>query len=188
MFIRDSMMARLAMTVGIWLATAGTVTFCSFQSGPGAGLGPGDPGGPGGPDTFRSTLVLRDLSGTETASFVFGESIRFVFTIENRTAREVRVVFPDAQTYDFFVFDNGTSRVRWQWSDGRAFAQVGTEIIFAPDSSQTFTAIWSGTLADGTHLPPGNYQARGLMVYPGYETNPLVPHEYASPLTPFSVR
>jgi hypothetical protein len=47
---------------------------------------------------------------------------------------------------------------------------------------------WSGELGDGTNLPPGEYQARGLMVFDGYEANPLAPSEFAAPLQPFSVR
>ena len=60
--------------------------------------------------------------------------------------------------------------------------------MFEPDATKSFTLIWDGTLADGTHLPPGNYQARGLMVFDGYETNPLAPSELAAPLVPFTVR
>ena len=39
-----------------------------------------------------------------------------------------------------------------------------------------------------TNLPPGDYQARGLMVFDGYETNPLAPSELAAPLVSFTVR
>jgi len=90
-------MARLALLVGICLVTSGNVAFCSFQSGPEAILGPGPPGGNG---EFRSTLVLRSVSGVETSSFVFGEPIRFDFAVENLTARQLRISFPDAQTTD----------------------------------------------------------------------------------------
>ena len=59
------------------------------------------------------------------------------------------------------------------WSDGQAFAQVATELVFEPYASKTFTLIWPGTLADGTHLGAGRYQARGALVYPGFEDDPL---------------
>ncbi|HEU5135805.1 MAG TPA: BsuPI-related putative proteinase inhibitor [Steroidobacteraceae bacterium] len=185
MLIRVSMIARLVGLFGIWLVTSGTVAFCSFQSGPGAGL---NPGGPGGPDSFRTTLVLRDVNNVVTDNFVFGEPIRFDVTIENLTNREISVQFRDAQTYDFLVADNGTLQIRWQWADDRVFAQVATEVVFAPNTSKTYTALWSGVLADGRHLPPGNYQARGVMLFTGYETNPLAPSEFGSPLEPFRVR
>ena len=59
------------------------------------------------------------------------------------------------------------------WSDGQAFAQATTELFFEPYASKTFTLYWPGTLADGTHLPPGRYQARGTLVFEGFEANPL---------------
>jgi len=188
MFIRVSMIARLALLAGIWLVTSGTVAFCSFQSGPGAGLGPAVPGGPGGPDSFSTRLVLRDVNNVVTDNFVFGEPIRFDVTIENLTNREIRVQFPDAQTYDFLVADNSSLQIRWQWADGRSFAQVATEIVFAPYTSKIYTFVWNGVLADGTHLRPGGYQARGVMIFAGYQNNPLAPSEFGSPLMPLRVR
>ena len=46
-------------------------------------------------------------------SFVFGEPIRFDFAVENLTARELRVQFPDAQTTTISSLNNGTTRIRW---------------------------------------------------------------------------
>jgi hypothetical protein len=199
MFTRDSMIARLALLVGIGLCTLGNYASCSFNSGPNVGApgygtsssstGSGGmaSGGPAG-NNFQSTLVLRNVSGVETGSFVFGEPIRFDFTVENLSARQMRVSFPDAQTTDYLVVNDGTTQVRWMWSEGQAFAQVSTELVFEPYASKSFSLTWSGTLRDGTNLPVGSYQARGLMVYDGYKTNPLAPSEFASPLQPFTVR
>ena len=178
-------MARLALLVGICLVTSGNVAFCSFQSGPDAILPPGPPGGNG---EFRSTLVLRNVSGVETSSFVFGEPIRFDFAVENLTARQLRISFPDAQTTDYLVVNSGTTQIRWMWSEGQSFAQVRTEVVFEPYATQSFSVTWNGNLSDGTNLPPGSYQARGLMPFDGYEANPLAPSELAAPLQPFSVR
>ncbi len=86
------------------------------------------------------------------------------------------------------MVNQGTAQIRWMWSDGQAFAQVATELVFEPYASKTFTLIWPGTLADGTHLGVGNYQARGALVYPGFEANPLAPNDMASPLEAFTVR
>jgi len=186
---RGSMMARLALLVGISLVTMGNVAFCSFNSGPAGGTGvPGGPNGPGGNDNFRSTLVLRNVSGVETSSFVFGEAIRFDLAVENRTARQLRLSFPDAQTTDYLVVNQGTTQIRWTWSEGQSFAQVPTELVFEPYSTKSFSMTWNGNLSDGTNLPPGDYQARGLMVFDGYETNPLAPSELAAPLVSFTVR
>jgi len=189
MFIRDSMMARLALLVGIALITSGYAR-CSFSSGPNGGVYPGVPGTPGAPGvgTFTSTLSLRDVSGVETRSFVFGEPIRFDFEIINRTNAQQRVQFPDAQTHEFLVANQAATQVVWMWSDGQAFAQVATELVFEPYASKTFTLIWPGTLTDGTNLKVGNYQARGALAYTGFEDNPFAANDMASPLEAFTVR
>lgn len=181
-------MARLALLVGICLVTLGNVAFCSFNSGATSGGVASSSGGPGGNDDFQSTLILRNVTGVETASFVFGEPIRFDFTVENLTARQLRVSFPDAQTTDYLVVNQGTTQIRWMWSEGQSFAQVSTELVFEPYATKSFTVTWNGNLSDGTNLPPGNYQARGLMVFDGYEANPLAPSQFAAPLQAFSVR
>jgi hypothetical protein len=190
MFIRDSMMARLALLIGIGLVTAGNYAACAFSSGPNGGVYPTVPGSPGTPGvgTFSSTLSLRNVSGVETRSFVFGEPIRFDFEIINRTNAQQRVQFPDAQTHEFLVANQAATQIVWKWSDGQAFAQVATELVFEPYASKTFTLIWPGTLADGTNLKVGNYQARGALVYPGFEDNPLSANDMASPLEAFTVR
>jgi len=180
------MMSRLALLVGIVIVTSGYAS-CSFSSGPNGGVYPPNPGAPGG-DVFVSTLTLRNVSGVETDSFVFGEAIRFDFEIVNTSNTQRRVQFPDAQTHDFLVVRQGSTELVWLWSETQAFAQVATELVFEPYASKTFTLIWPGTLADGTHLGVGNYQARGALAYPGFETSPLAPNEMASPLEAFTVR
>lgn len=187
MFIRDSMMARLALLIGIGLVTAGNYAACAFKSGPNGGVYPEVPGTPG-VGTFSSSLVLRNVSGVETDSFVFGEPIRFDYEIVNRTNTQQRVQFPDAQTHDFLVANRAATEILWMWSDGQAFAQVATELVFEPYAAKTFTLIWPGTLADGTHLGAGSYQARGSLVYAGFEDDPLAANDMASPLEAFTVR
>jgi hypothetical protein len=186
MFIRGSMMARLALLVGIVLITSGYAS-CSFGSGPNGGVYPGVPGTPG-VGTFSSTLTLRNVSGVETRDFVFGEPIRFDFEIINRTNTQQRVQFPDAQTHEFLVANQTGTQIIWKWSDGQVFAQVTTELVFEPYASKTFTLVWPGTLADGTNLEAGHYRARGALVYPGFENDPLAANDMASPLEPFTVR
>ena len=183
------MMARLALLVGIALITSGYAR-CSFSSGPNGGVYPGVPGTPGAPGvgTFTSTLSLRNVSGVETRNFVFGEPIRFDFEIINRTNAQQRVQFPDAQTHEFLVANQAATQIVWMWSDGQAFAQVATELVFEPYASKTFTLIWPGTLTDGTNLKVGNYQARGALAYTGFEDNPFAANDMASPLEAFTVR
>jgi hypothetical protein len=177
---RRRMMARLALLVGIWLATAGAQVSCSSD-----GNGSFDNGG--GND-FDATLTLRDVSGVETSDFVFGEAMRFDYEIVNLTNRRLTVRFTDAQIFDFVVLDSGTTTIRWKWSDGQVFSRTATELTFEPYASKTYSVIWAGTLADGTQLPVGNYQARGSLVFDGFKTNPLAASQLGSPLEAFTVR
>lgn len=155
--IRATMMARLSFLVGVWLVTSGSSASCSFNSGSGSIDDP-----PPDPDSsFTSTLTLRGTSGVETASFVFGEPVRLDFEISNRTSRQRRLQFPDAQTHDFLIVNDRTTQVRWRWSDGQTFAPVNTELVFEPYASKTFTVYWPGTLADGTQLPPATIRRAG---------------------------
>jgi intracellular proteinase inhibitor BsuPI len=176
------MMARVAMLVGIWLATAG-YTSCSFRS----GTDP-RPDSPDYVDPFGSSLTLRDVNGVETRSFVVGEPVRFDFEIVNLTNQRQVVQFPDGQDHDFVVVDNGTSQIRWKWSQNMAFTQATTELTFEPNASKTYTLYWPGTLADGTQLPVGTYQARGALVFDGFRANPLAPNQMGSELETFTVR
>ncbi len=138
--------------------------------------------------TFVCRLVIFNSSGVRTSDFVFGEPMRFELEITNMSPRTVHVQFDDAQLYDFVALDTGTRRVRWQWSDDQAFAQAAQEQTFAPGATKTFSVTWSGQLADGSQLPAGNYQARGVMVFDAFFGDPLAPNEMGSPLQPFTVR
>ena len=173
-------MARVALLVGICLTTAGSQYSCSANSGGSIDDG-NDP-------EFASTLTLRNISGVETASFVFGEPVRLDFEIVNLTNRQQRVQFPDAQTHDFLIVNGGTAVVRWKWSDAQAFAQVTTELVFESNASKTFTLYWPGTLADGTQLPVGTYQARAALVFGGFKADPLADSDLGSDLEVFTVR
>jgi hypothetical protein len=137
---------------------------------------------------FTSTLTLRDVSGVATSSFVFGEPIRFDFEIVNQANREVRVSFSDGQTHEFLIVDQGTAQVHWRWSDDQEFTQATTELVFEPFASKTFTLIWPGTLADGTQLPIGNYQARAALVFEDLDADPLADNDMGSELEAFTVR
>lgn len=189
MAFRAGIMARLALTVGICLFSFG-YTKCAFVSDTGgtAGIVTGGDGAPLPGGTFNTLLALRDSAGLLTNNFRFGEPIRFDLEVRNRTAQTVNLSFPDAQIYDFVVLDAAGTRVRWRWSDGMAFAQVVTPLAFEPYSSKSYSVVWNGVLGDGTQLPPGNYRARGTLVFDQFSSDPLAPSEMASPLIDFTVR
>ena len=96
--------------------------------------------------------------------------------------------FADGQDHDFVIVNNGTSQVRWKWSQNMAFTPATSELMFEPNASKTFTLYWPGTLADGTQLPAGTYQARGALVFDGFRANPLAPNAMGSELETFTVR
>jgi hypothetical protein len=191
MAFRAGMMARLALTGAICLVTFG-YSKCIFVSDTGGTGIVSSSSSSGGPPingaTFQALLGLRDSTGTLTNNFRFGESIRFDLEVRNRTGQTINLVFADAQIYDFVVLDALTNRVRWRWSDGMAFAQVQTELIFDPYSSKAYSVVWSGVLGDGTQLPPGNYRARGALVFDEFAGDPLAPNDMASPIVDFTVR
>jgi hypothetical protein len=190
MALRAGMMARLALTGAICLVTFG-YSKCVFVSDTG-GTGIVSSSSSGGPPingaTFQALLGLRDSTGALTNNFRFGESIRFDLEVRNRTGQTVNLVFDDAQIYDFVVLDAFTNRVRWRWSGGMAFAQVQTELTFDPYSSKAYSIVWSGVLGDGTQLPPGDYRARGALVFDEFAGDPLAPNDMASPIVDFTVR
>jgi hypothetical protein len=181
------MMARLALVVGIALCTFG-YSKCVFVSNTGdTDTGGGIDNG-GGTGTLSTTLILRDSTGLATTSFRFGESIRFDLEVRNRTATTVNLVFPDAQIYDFVVLDSNTTRVRWRWSENMSFAQVVTELAFDPYSSKSYSVAWDGVQSNGNQLPPGDYRARGVLVFDEFASDPIAANDQGSPLVNFTVR
>ena len=175
-------MARLALLVGATFLMAATKWACVSNT-----MDPID-NADDSDATFLCTLTLHSTSAGTTASFVFGEPIRFDLEVRNLTGRTVQVQFDDAQIYDFVVVDAGSSRVHWQWSANLAFAQMLSEQTFVPHSSKTFSYTWNGQLEDGSQLPAGSYRARGVMVFDEFFADPLAPGEMGSALQSFTVR
>jgi Intracellular proteinase inhibitor len=180
------MIARLALVAGIALMTAG-YSKCVFVSDTGGTTGGGDGNG-GGVGTFSTTLVLRDSAGVATTSFVFGEAIQFNLEGRNLSALPVTLTFPDAQIYDFVVFERDSNVIRWRWSQNMVFPQVPTQLRFDPYSSKEYSVLWSGVLSDGTQLPAGNYRAQGMLVSDDFANDPTSAVDLDSPLVSFSVR
>lgn len=187
MRFRVRMIARLAMVVGIGLFTAG-YSKCVFVSDTGGTGGTGGDGTGGGVVGFSTTLTLHDSSGVTTTSFVFGEPIRFDLEVRNLSDQSVTLTFSDAQIYDFVVLDENSVQVRWRWSDNMTFPPVVTQLVFQPYSSKAYSVLWNGVLDNGTQLPPGNYRARGVLVFDQFASDPLAASDKGSPLVSFTVR
>lgn len=199
------MMARIVLTVGIGLCTFGYArctfvsntggTSCSGMTGYGTSCGGSNGGGSAGGgttvngnDTYTTTLILHDSSGTASTSFVMGEPIRLDLEIQNNPNLTTSLQFQDAQIYDFYVLDANGSRVRWRWSEDMAFAQGSAQLTFAPYSSKAYSVVWNGVLSDGTQLPAGNYRARGVIAAVSFLNDPLMTNDLGSNIVNFTVR
>jgi len=178
-------MSRLACVVGIAICTFG-YSRCSFVSGdpPPDVVNPPPIGG----ENFTTTLTLHDINGNQTNEFMMGEAIRFHLDVLNHSDRTQVLQFPDAQLYDFYVFDSGTYNIRWIWSADKEFPQVETQLTFLPNTSKRYVVVWDGVRANGGQLPAGTYVARGIMVSDTYNGEPMGENELGSPLVHFTVR
>lgn len=146
-------------------------------------------GGGGGGDqpTFVATLAVRDAAGADTDIFDVAEPITFVLTIRNRKNSQQTATFTTARTSDFVVVENGTDNVLWQQSGGQAGTGAATQIVFAARESKTFTATWNQTNNAGNQLNEGTYEARGALVYDGFDSNPLALNETGSTPVEFTI-
>ena len=184
--IADSMIAR-SLKIGL-LAMMASTSFFSCKSGTqvGDGIDVPVPAPVGGP-TFTTTLVLRDSSGAEKTQFQRGELITFELTVRNRTAQPVDVSLSTTQASDFFVFPNGGNTALWFCSTGMAFPTVVTTLTFIANETKIMQCTWNQTLPDGTQLPFGNYEARGIVTAVGVSSSPATQHELASTLRAFRI-
>jgi hypothetical protein len=151
------------------------------------GGGAGDIDGLGGP-SFVTNLTLRNAAGQTADTFAAGEQIEMVLTVRNRLDSAATVEFPSARTADFLVVRENSSVLVWLWSQGRAFAQVVTEVEFAAGETKTISVSWNQTDNAGNPVAPGTYEARGVLVYEGFDANPLASDPLGSTLQRFTIR
>ncbi len=168
--------ARVLALGAIWTFTAGA-TSCSV----------GDDDEIGGP-TFVTDLTLKNAAGNVTDQFAPGETITLELTVRNRSDLEAVLEFASGQQFDFVVLDSGTSRVRWKWSQGKAFTQATSELLFAPGQTRTIAVQWDQRDDDGLPVALGNYEARGVLIFGQFASDPLFPHQLGSPLRRFTIR
>src|SRR4030095_15461046 len=175
---------RLATLIGILAICAGTTTSNSSCS----GLGSSNNGGDGGDDpTFVATLQIQDTQGNVTDSFQRQELIQMILTVRNRRDTTETIDFTDSRTSDFVVVRANTDNVVWQLSkESAAPSQTPTTLSFAPGESKTFTTTWDQTASDsGDPVRTGTYEARGVLVFDGFDTRPLRASQQGSPLESF---
>ena len=137
-----------------------TVLFATFLAAPAGGCAAHED--PVTQPDFETRLVLKNSAGDETLEFHAGETITFVVTLTNRASVPRTLTFPTSQTHDCIVSAADHKEV-WRHSSGRMFAQVITELTLKPGESRAYTATWNQTDARGKPVPPGEYEAAGLV-------------------------
>ena len=176
---------RFATLVAILVICAGTTT--SNRS---CSLGGSNNGGDGGDDpTFVATLQLQNSTGDVTDSFDRGATIQMVLTVRNRRDTTETIDFTDSRTRDFVVVRANTDNVVWQLSkETAAPSPTPTTLTFGPNETQTFTTTWDQTESDsGDQVRTGTYEARGVLVFDGFDSRPLRASQLGSPLERFTI-
>jgi hypothetical protein len=177
---------RLATLVAIVVICAGTTTSnrsCSLG-------GSNDDSGDGGDDpTFVATLQLQDTTGNVTDSFQRQELIQMILTVRNRRDTTESIDFSDSRTSDFVVVRANTDNIVWQLSkESAAPSPTATTLDFAPGETKTFTTTWDQTDSDnGDQVRTGTYEARGVLVFDGFDSSPLRASQLGSPLESFTI-
>lgn len=176
---------RIATLLGILTICAGTTTSnrsCSLGNSGSSGDGGNDP-------TFVATLQLQNSSGDVSDSFERGALIQMVLTVRNRRDTTETIDFSDSRTRDFVVVRENTDNVVWQLSEEEAApSQTSTTLEFGPNEVKTFTTTWDQTdSGSGNQVSTGAYEARGVLVFDGFDTSPLRASQRGSQLERFTI-
>jgi hypothetical protein len=176
---------RFATLLAILVICAGTSTSnrsCSLRGSNNGGDGGDDP-------TFVATLQLQDTTGNVTDSFQRQELIQMILTVRNRRDTSESIDFTDSRTSDFVVVRANTDNVVWQLSkETAAPSPTATTLDFAPGETKTFTTTWDQTDSDnGDQVRTGTYEARGVLVFDGFDSRPLRASQLGSPLERFTI-
>jgi len=79
---------------------------------------------------------------TDKLIYRVGTTITVKYTIRNLTDKPLVLTFPATQQYDWTVTDAEGNLV-YRWSDGRAFAQVVTQLTIPVGTSDSFESSWA---------------------------------------------
>lgn len=173
------------MVFGICLFTAGAQFSCSSNGT--ANFREDDLDSGDGP-RFTTRLILRNSAGAESYVFQRGDLITFELTVRNRTGQTVTLADCCPPDREFFVFEEDSRRLRWKWTEGRAFPAILEDLVFEPQETKIFLAEWNQVTASGEMIATGEYEARGVVPFVQVQGNPLAPGELGSNLRTFTVR
>jgi hypothetical protein len=169
------------------LAALGMMMACIGASSSSCQFGGSDIIGDLGP-SFVTDLTLRNAGGAISDTFTPGERIDMVLTVRNRRNIPATLQFPSARTSDFIVVREGSASIVWKWSADRTFEAVVTELEFAAGETKTITVSWDQTDNNGLPVAPGTYEARGVLIYDGFDADPLRSDPLGSTLERFTIR
>lgn len=99
------------------------------------------------------TLVVLTVKPRETKT---GTDVAMTLTVTNTTGKPQGFTLPSTQAFDFTVFYAKGGQV-YQWSQGKAFAQVITTVTIDPARSKIYAVTW-----DTTGQSAGDYQVDGV--------------------------
>lgn len=138
-------------------------------------VGCGSDGG-GGSEELEFSLEVQDKFGQVTSTFLQGEELVFLISIQNSNQDSKTLTFPTSQQYEFVLRDAQGMQV-WLWSldTEQLFLPAKTEVVIASSDSKTYEVAWNQQLPDRTYLPIGQYELVALI--PGEDV------ELGSPLT-----
>jgi intracellular proteinase inhibitor BsuPI len=176
---------RFATLLGILVICAGTTTSnrsCNLGSN-------SNNSGDGGDDpTFVATLQLQDTSGEVTDAFQRQELIQMVLTVRNRTDKTQTLNFDTSRQSDFVVVRSDNNDVVWQLSAVSSPASTTPSTLeFAPNQVRTITTSWNQTDSNGDQARVGTYEARGVLIFDGFDSHPLRASQLGSPLAEFTI-
>lgn len=138
---------------------------------------------------FATALTIQDAGGQITDTFERNDQIQLVMTVRNELEVTATVEFPTARTSDFVIVREGTADVVWKWSANQPpFTQTPSELTFAPGETKRFIAIWNQRSNEDVLVRTGTYQARGVLVFSGFDTDPLQENQQGSSLQQFRIR
>lgn len=175
---------RLLTLLGILLICAGTTSSRSCS-----GFGSSNNGGDGGDDpTFVATLQIQNVSGEVTNSFQRDELIQMILTVRNRTDKTQTLNFDTSRQSDFVVVRDNSDNVVWRLSDvSSPPTTTPSTLEFGPNEVKTITTSWDQIDSDGNRAGVGNYEARGVLIFDGFDDHPLRASQLGSPLESFTI-
>ncbi len=117
--------------------------------------------GPVQPSAARVAGPLKVTLRLNRETYPLSASLPLTVSVANPTREPVTRTFPTSQRFDVIVRRDDAEV--WRWSADRFFAQVLTEHTFPPGDTLSWTVDWDLRGADGNRVPPGRYEAVGVL-------------------------